>query len=510
MTERRFLPCINPATGKEFGRVPVTEPGEVERAMCDARRNSSAWSGKTVHERVRILRRLQIAVVDLVDEISEVISKDTGKSRQDAMIEVYLTLDLLHAYLKHAPRWLRTRRVPRSPYFLKKSYYVQKPYGVVAVISPWNYPFALALPPVLAALLAGNSVLLKPSEVTAATGVMIEKIFQCVPDLSRFVRVLHGDADTGAALVAAKPDYIFLTGSTSTGKAVMRAAAEHLIPVACELGGKDAMLVLEDADLDSAAKWGLWGAMYNTGQACMSVERVYVVEGVYDQFIQKVLSHLQQYRLGYSDDKDSPYHLGPISDPRQVGIILDQLEDARKKGARVLAGGGINEPYLDPVILVDVDHSMHVMQEETFGPLLPVMKVKDEAEAIRMANDSEYGLGASVWSSDIGRAERVAHKLDSSTVIVNDAIAHFAIPMLPFGGVKSSGSARIHGMEGLLQFTRPFSYAIGDPPKSWDFVTIMRYPGHYQVGVDVLRLLFGVTLRRRLRPVKERLLRNRI
>jgi acyl-CoA reductase-like NAD-dependent aldehyde dehydrogenase len=367
----------------------------------------------------------------------------------------------------------------------------------VAVIAPWNFPLTLALPPVLVALLAGNTVVLKPSEVTAATGMLIEDLIQSVPELTPFVRVVHGGAEVGASLTAARPDYIFVTGSTPTGRKILQSAAENLIPVSLELGGKDAMIVLDDADIDAAARWGVWGAFFNTGQTCMAVERVYVVESRYDEFVQRSLDYTRQFKVGYTPDTDSPFSMGPVSDPRQVDVIENHLEDALAKGACILTGGREQGMFYSPIVMVDVDHSMLLMREETFGPIMPIMKVRDEAEAIRLANDNRFGLGASVWSKDIRHAKAVADKVEAASVILNDSIAQFGIPMLPFGGIKDSGFGRIHGQEGLMQFTRPFSYVVGGAPVKWDIATLLRENGRYNLATAIMGVLYGTTLRQK-------------
>lgn len=505
MDREDILYFINPATGEEFGQIAMTTPAEVSQASEAMRAAARIWSWKPPVERARILRQFQRVVIDAADEITAVMNQDTGKTRQDALIEIFMTVDVLHQYIKYAPRWLRRRRAPSGLYIFKRCYVEPKPYGVVAVIAPWNYPFALALPAVLGALLAGNTVLFKPSEVTSATGVLIQNLFERVPELAPFVRVLHGDARVGAALVQSKPDYIFLTGSTVTGKKVGQAAAEHLIPLACELGGKDAMLVLEDADIEQAAHWGVWGALFNSGQTCMGIERIYVVEQVYDQFVERAVHYARELKMGYSTEKNCSYYLGPLADPRQLRIIRRHLDDAIARGACILTGGKIQAMYVEPTVLVDVDHEMLLMQEETFGPLIPIMKVKDEVEAIRLANDSIYGLGASIWSNDIERAERIGHQIEASTIIVNDTLAQFAVPLLPFGGIKQSGYGRTHGKEGLIQFTRPYAYTIGRPPNTWDIATIVRKPGNYHSLKTLLGLAFGVTPRQRVRPLAESL-----
>jgi acyl-CoA reductase-like NAD-dependent aldehyde dehydrogenase len=505
MSEDKILQFTNPATGEVFGQVQMATPEQIAQAYTELKDITPAWSNKPVRERVHILQKFQRVLIDSLDEITDILNQDCGKTRQDGMIEVFVTVDMLDNYRKHAERWLKPRRVPSGLYLFKSCYVLHRPYGVVGVIAPWNYPLALSIPPVVSALLAGNTVMLKPSEVTGATGVLIEKLFSRVPELAPYVRVLHGDGSVGAEVVQTGPDYIFLTGSTPTGKVVMRAAAEKLIPVACELGGKDAMIVLEDADIAAAARWGVWGANFNTGQTCMSVERVYVVEPVYEKFVQLVVSETQNLKIGYSQELESPFYLGPITDPRQVKTIKHHLDDALEKGARLLVGGKITNMFVEPVVLVDVNHTMLVMQEETFGPLLPIVKVRDEEEAIRMANDCAFGLGASVWSRDLERAQRVARRIEASSIVVNDTIAQFGVPMLPFGGIKSSGYGRIHGKEGLIQFTRPYAYAVGQAPFPWDVGTILREPGHYKAGATIMHLVFGTSLKQRIQPVIKRI-----
>jgi acyl-CoA reductase-like NAD-dependent aldehyde dehydrogenase len=508
METARTLAFINPGTGKQFGELRMTTPQEVDQAVVELRAAQKPWGDMPVQDRVKVLRKLQKVMIDSLDEITDVLNQNCGKSRQDSLIEAFVTIDMLEQYCKRAPRWLSRRRVSQGLYLTKRCYVEYRPYGVVGVIAPWNYPFALSMPPALAALLAGNTVILKPSEVTPATGVLIDKLFKRVPELAPYVRVIHGDGVVGEALVRSSPDYIFLTGSVSTGRKVLQTAAEKLLPVACELGGKDAMVVLEDADLAAAAHWGAWGAFFNSGQTCMAVERVYVVEAVYDEFVRLAVEETRKLEMGYSRDYECPYYFGPITDPRQLKIISRHLEDAKVKGARLLIGGEVQDMFIAPTVLVNVDHSMLVMREETFGPLMPVMKVRDEEEAIRMANDCSLGLGASVWSSDLGRAQRVARRIEAASIVINDTISQFAVPMLPFGGIKESGYGRIHGKEGMMQFTRPYSYAVGNPPIEWDIATQMRKPGNYKLGATLIHVLFGVTPGQRLQPVTEEIRRK--
>lgn len=497
------LPFVNPATGEQFGQVAMASDEDIKQAHKELRLNFEVWRRKSVADRVRILRLLQEAIIDSVDEISAVINQDTGKSRQDGLIEVMMVVDRMHHYYRNAENWLQRRRVPPGLYIFRQYYTEPHPFGVVAVIGPWNYPFDLCLSPVLSALLAGNTVMLKPSEVTAATGALIEKLFQRVPELAPYVRVLHGDGQVGAAIVESSPDLVFLTGSTTTGKKIAEATAKTLTPFLYELGGKDPMLVLEHANVKAAARWGVWGAFYNTGQTCMGVERVYAVEAVYDEFLTAVLAETEKLRMGYSAALDNPNHMGPLTFERQVQIVREHLGDAIAKGANVLTGGKINGLFMEPTVVVDVDHSMKLMREETFGPIFPIMKVKDETEAIWLANDNEYGLSACVWSNDMRQAKRAAHRLQVGSVNINDAISHYPVSELPFGGVKQSGNARTHGREEVMQFTHLRSYAVGWPPLPFDLATQMRYPGHYKLGKAMMRLAFGVTWQQRVEPVVE-------
>ncbi len=505
-----MLDFINPATGEKFGEVRMATPAEVQAARREMAAAAPIWAAKSVKERVRILRKFQAVMIDAIDEVTAVITQDNGKSRQDAAAEVIMTVDKLHQYYKHAPEWLARRKVPRGLYIFRSYYTEPRPYGTVAVIGPWNYPFDLIVPIACSALLAGNTVLVKPSEVTGATGVMIEKLFQRVPELAPFVRFLHGDSRVGAALVDSRPDLIFLTGSARTGKIVGQKAAETMTPFLCELGGKDPMIVLEDADVAAAARWGVWGAFYNTGQSCVAVERAYVVEEVYDAFVTAAIEAAQKYKIGYTDAVDNPYHMGPLSFERQRAIIEDHLNDALARGARIMVGGRINGMFMEPTIVVDVDHTMKLMWDETFGPILPIMKVKDQTHAIQLANHSYMGLGASIWTRDLKRGQRIADQLEVGTVNINDALSHYPVSLLPFGGVKQSGNARTHGRDEVMQFTQPRSVAVGNPPFALDVATILRSPGHYELGKAIMYVAFGETPEQRIRPVKQFLTENEV
>ncbi|MGH2537962.1 MAG: aldehyde dehydrogenase family protein [Candidatus Promineifilaceae bacterium] len=498
-----MLEFVNPATGRTFGGVAQATAADVERARAELAAAQPDWAARPVRERVRALRQLLGLIIDSVDVISQTINQDTGKSRQDGLIEAFMLVERLSRYLRHAPRWLGPRPAPPSLYFTRRYAVRRRPYGVVAVLAPWNYPFDLLASPALAALLAGNAVLVKPSEVAGATGALFEQLIQNVAELAPYARVLHGDGRVGEMVVRSRPDLIYLTGSVGTARQIAQIAAETLTPALFELGGKDPMIVLADADLEAAAHWGLWGAVYNAGQTCMAIERVYVERPAYDRFVELAVAEAQRQRAGYSPGRDCPFQLGPMSAERQRQLVAAHLEDALAKGARILTGGRFEGPFLEPTVVVDVDHGMQLMREETFGPVMPIMAVKDAAEALRLANDSDYGLSGAVWSQDLGRARRIAEQLEVGAVSINDTLSHFAVPQLPFGGLKQSGNARTHSEQDVLQFSQTQALSSGRPPLPFDIATLMRRPGHYRLGKGLLRLAFGVTPRQRLEPLVE-------
>jgi acyl-CoA reductase-like NAD-dependent aldehyde dehydrogenase len=496
-----MLDCWNPATGETFDQVAMATAAEIQNARRELGERAREWAAKPARERARLLRQLRRVMLDATDEITTVINQDHGKSRQDALAEIIMTADKLHRYCAAAPRWLRRRGVSPGIYFFRRYYAEPVPYGVVAVIGPWNFPFDLTMSPVVSALLAGNTVMVKPSEVSAAVGAMMEELFQRVPELASYVRFLHGDGRVGAQIVETRPDLVFLTGSVATGKKVAQKAAELMIPFLSELGGKDPMIVLEDADIEAAAKWAVWGSNYCVGQACVGVERVYVVEPVYERFVQAALQETAKFTMGHSAAIQNPYHMGPLTFERQCSIIEEHLQDALAKGARILAGGRREGQFMEPTVVVDVDHSMKLMWDETFGPVLPIMKVRDEAHAIQLANHSYMGLSAYVWSGNLKRARRIAEQLQVGTVNINDVLGHFPLSLLPFGGMKQSGNARTHGRDEVIQFTQTRSVAWGLPPLAIDPAVMMRRPGHYWLGRAVAHLFFGVGLKQRLQAV---------
>jgi acyl-CoA reductase-like NAD-dependent aldehyde dehydrogenase len=339
---------------------------------------------------------------------------------------------------------------------LKSGWLVREPHGVIGIISPWNYPFSIPATETLAALVAGNAVVLKPSELTPLVALELAKLLHAAGIPEDAFQVVIGDGSAGAALLHSPIDKLVFTGSVATGKRIAAAAAERLLPVVLELGGKDPMLVLDDADVDVASSAAVWGAFVNAGQACLSVERCYVHRSLYESFVNACGEKTKQLRVG--DGLDSHTDVGPMIHERQVGIVESHVEDAKARGARVLAGGArlpeLGANFYPPTVLADVTHDMRIMREETFGPVLPVMAFDNDDEAVRLANDSEYGLAASVWTRDNARGERLARRIHAGTVMVNDVISCFGISEAPHGGVKSSGVGRTHGRFGLEEMVR--------------------------------------------------------
>ena len=396
--------------------------------------------------------RLLDQFVTRQDEVIEAVQQETGKPRAEAIgMEVYACCDSICYYAKNAPKFLRPekRRIHGVLGFAKKLRVVYKPLGVVGLITPWNGPVVLSVNPLVQALLAGNAVVHKPSEVTPFSALLVRQFTEAAGLPADLYQVVQGDGETGAALVEAGVDKISFTGSVATGRKVAEACGRQLIPCTLELGGKDAMVVCADADLDRAAQGALLGSCMNTGHYCCGTERIYVVEDVYDRFVDKVVSGAKQLRQGSAGEFD----VGAVFWDRQLDVIEAHMSDAVEKGARVLVGGRRNPElgglYYEPTVVVDVDHDMEVMRRETFGPIVAIQKVADEEEAIALANDSEYGLNGNVWTGDTEKGFRLAERIDTGGVCINDMAITYGIPEAPFGGRKSSGVGQVNGAQGL-------------------------------------------------------------
>lgn len=454
--QTREIISIDPSTGEEIGRAPLLNEAEVVAAVERARAAQPAWSKLSYSERARFILRARELVLDQLEDIAKLISRETGKPVSEAIsMEIVPTLDLMHYFAHHTHRLLKRSKIGLGQYnfMARSSYIVYKPLGVVGIISPWNFPWATPLDEVVMALMAGNAVVVKPSELTPLTALKIADIFKQAQLPTGLLEIVTGDGSTGAALVDAGVNKIMFTGSVKTGKRVAEAAAKHLTPVVLELGGKDPMIVFEDADLENAARAAIWGAFCNSGQACASIERCYVQESVAEKFTDLVVQEAR--RLKQDTALTDAIDVGAMTNEQQLEIVEDHVNDAVERGAHVRAGGHRLEKdggwFHQPTVMTNVNHSMKLMRDETFGPVLPIMTFKSDDEAVRLANDSSYGLTASVFTRDIARGRGIAEALDAGTVMINEVVYTHAVAQTPWGGVKQSGYGRTHGRLGLLE-----------------------------------------------------------
>jgi len=483
---KHFLDVHRPADGTVLGEIEVMDQVDVLAAVERARSVQRAWLALDSEERFLKLEALIEVIGKRSESIAQVIRDETAKPEVEALHEILATVELLKYYAEVTPRMLRREWVPTGWLVGKSAYTYREPYGVIAVISPWNYPFLLVADTVAAALFTGNAVVVKPSEHTPFSAMKVRDLCAEAGLPKGLVEVVTGDGSTGSMLVSSGVDKVVFTGTPHTGRKVMAAAAQHLTPVSLNLGGKDAAIVLEDADLERAARGIVYGAFYNAGQSCVSTERVLVVDAVYDAFVERVTELTGELRAGTEGD----YDVGPMITDAQLRVVEEHVDDALARGARVTAGGQrLSEEsrvYL-PTVLVDVDQSMRVVWEETFGPLLPVMRVSDEEEAIRLANVNPFGLFASVWTEARERGERVAERLRTGGVSVNDTLSHYSVPGLPLGGTGESGSGRRRGMAGLEEVSRPRSVLVHRTGLSRE---IWWFP-YSERGTRLMRALLG-------------------
>ncbi len=451
--------AVNPTTGEAFAQASLLDAEQAREAVGAARAAASAWRGLAFRERGQILLSARDVLAAEADELARLIATEQGKPVSEALAaDVFPSLEALRHLALHAEQALRQEALESEvPLFVHKdARLVFEPYGVVLAITPWNYPLFLAMGAVAAALAAGNAVVLKPAPATTLVGLRIAEIFKRAGLPGGVLSVLAVDDRVAAGLVEdSRVGKIAFIGSVATGQRIMTAAAKNLVPVLLELGGKDAAVVCRDADIDRAARGIVWGSFMNTGQTCVSVERVYVEAPIAEAFIARVVQETRRLRLG--DPMRPDTDIGPMTLERQRAVVEEHVRDAVARGARVLTGG-TRPPgpgyFYPPTVLTGVDHSMRIMREESFGPVLPIRVVAGVDEAIAFANDSEYGLTASGWTRDRKLAARLQHELRAGVVTINDCVSSIGEPTAPYGGFGKSGIGRSHGELGLREMVR--------------------------------------------------------
>ena len=459
------IPVENPATGEQVAEVPVLGPPTIAEMVARARAAQPGWAALPTSGRAAVMRRAQRWMSDNAERVIATVVKETGKTYEDAQLTDWgYTIAALAFWARHAGDYLADERVPSfgNPAVPGRKLIVRyAPHGVVGVIGPWNFPIVNGFGDCIPAVMAGNAVILKPSEVTPLSSLLMAEMLAESGLPADVFQVATGDGGTGAALIP-EVDCVMFTGSTRTGRAVATAAAEALIPCYLELGGNDPMIVCADADVERAANAATYYSMNNAGQVCVSIERVYVEEPVYDEFVRRVVQNVSHLRQGPPHGPGS-VDLGAVIFPPQLEIIDAHVRDAIAKGARVLTGGHPRREggrFYEPTVLVDVDHTMDCMREETFGPTLPIMRISDVAEGIALANDSPYGLQASIWTRDRARGEELARRLEAGVVCVNDAQVNYFALNLPMGGWKASGIGTRHGAGGIRKYCRSQSLLV--------------------------------------------------
>ncbi|MGB8458845.1 MAG: aldehyde dehydrogenase family protein [Candidatus Acidiferrum sp.] len=501
------IPSIDPATGEILAQFERTLPAALPEILSRARAAQSAWSEVSIEKRCAQLRVLREQMMASRDALADAVVAESGKPRVEALFaDVFVALDTAEYFSKQGARLLRPERVPHhsTAAKAKSGRIVYDPVGLIGVISSWNYPLAIPLSQIIPAVTAGNAVICKTSDFTPHCGALIEKLFAGAGFPKHLVTVIQGGGEIGQALIEAAPDKIMFTGSVATGRRVAEACAKKLIPTVLELGGKDAMIVLADANLDVASSAAVWGSYTNCGQVCLSVERLFVEQPIAERFLELCVEKTKKLRLGPGSDPSTD--VGPLIRPQHVQRMSDLISDAVARGARVLCGGKprpeLGPNFFEPTVIAGINSSMKLFQEETFGPILAVQSVKDAEAAVALANDSTFALAASVWTNDAICGQSIAARLRAGAVMVNDAISYFGIAEAPHGGCGASGWGRIHGKAGLLDAVQTKYIDVDRLPgreKPWWY----RYGAELERAADAfLRFEFGGGLAAKLRNVR--------
>ena len=464
------LESFNPATGEQLGAVPTTAPARVQSVVDDVADVQPFWAQLQLADRARYMRRAAQVIIDHLDELTTLLTKEQGKPRAESYsMELVPTIDALHWIADQGPRILADEKIRYSQpfFFQKRSHFSYEPLGVVGVISPWNYPWSIPFGEVAMALMAGNGVVLKPAELTPLIGQRIQDVFERAGLPDGIVRAVHGAGDVGNALVESSTDKIFFTGSVETGRAVGVKCAERLKGSVLELGGKDAQIVLADAHVEHAVAGCLWGGFANAGQTCSGIERVYVVKEVAERFVEGVVEGAKKLTLG--DPMEWGTEIGPMVSEAQFEIVRDLVDDAVQAGATLHCGGPVDPPRLyAAAVLTGVTPEMRIMREEIFGPVVPIVTVSSEEEAIERTNDSEFGLGASVWTLNRSKGERIARRIEAGTVWINDHMYSHGACQCSWGGVKQSGIGRSHSKFGFYECVN-VKHVSWEPSRTRDF-----------------------------------------
>jgi acyl-CoA reductase-like NAD-dependent aldehyde dehydrogenase len=501
------LPSINPATGEALGYFEKTPATALPQIVARARAAQAAWGRVPIGQRCAQLRDLRDRIMSSRDVLADAVVAESGKPRVEALFaDIFVAVDTAAYFAKKAAHLLSPEQVPHhsTAAKAKSGKLTYEPLGVIGIISSWNYPLAIPTSQIIPAVAAGNAVICKTSDFTPHCGVLIEKLFLDANFPKDLVTVVQGSGELGQALIEADPDKILFTGSVATGRRVAEACAKRLIPTVLELGGKDAMLVLADADLDVAASAAIWGSYTNCGQVCLSVERLLVEQSVSDEFAARCVAKTKKLQLGPGGDPNTD--VGPMIRSLHVQRMVELIEDAVSRGARVLCGGhprvDLGANFFEPTVIINVDSTMELYHEETFGPILAMQTVANSEEAITRANDSPFALSASVWTRDAARGQAIAKRLRAGAVMVNDAISYFAIAEAPHGGCAASGWGRTHGKAGLLEMVQTKYIDVDRLPhreKPWWY----RYGAELERAADAfLQFEHGRGLAARLRSAR--------